>query len=623
MATSHSQALSGLSAGSICHYRVKSVDAAGNPAISADYVFKTENPIDKNAVTISNVSISDIATTGAVITWKTNVPAHSEMEYGTTESYGSTATAMGFPKTSRSGRSADLSVRLNHRRSMVADDLVISHSVMLSGLTPGTTSHFRVKSRDASGNLAVSTDYAFETAATVDISSGLVAAYAFDEGEGSASEDLSGSGNTAFIHSAEWASGKYGKAISFNGIDSFVSTGARGLPAVNAPKTISCWVTISKRNASAKTILALANSSLETSLRYEHIGSQEGLIFSEKKWAILSKIPASKTWHHFGYIYDGTYSNLYIDGTLVGRSSIVLPDAPTTNFQIGRWINGSEYFEGSIDDLRVYARALNREELLEAMNTPLIEPDATDATETSAIPEEIDSTDSVAKESTGMPVVALRLERRDYHRGETIRTSAFWVSNPSMQTRNVELKTWLKLPGLQPISLEGLSFEKMLAPAFNNNYGTVSILDISDDAPDGEGSIGARLIDPVSGVALYEAIQSFTIGATKDSRSRIHSVDIGHSPIVMKTYMEELRPYYVIANKGESAIDLELKLWQEFPDGTLIQDLSIGSEGSLTLTANTSITLTSQHLLPGALLLRAKLMNAATGEALSELTIHN
>src|SRR5205085_5897089 len=41
---------------------------------------------------------------------------------------------------------------------------VTGHTVALSGLVAGTTYHFRVKSRDAAGNLATSGDYTFATA---------------------------------------------------------------------------------------------------------------------------------------------------------------------------------------------------------------------------------------------------------------------------------------------------------------------------------------------------------------------------------------------------------------------------------------------------------------------------
>jgi chitin-binding protein len=87
---------------------------------------------------ISNAASSGVTSSGATITWSTNEASDSQVEYGLTPSYGS-------------------STPLN-------TSLVTNHSVALSGLTASTTYHYRVKSRDAATNPAVSGDYTFTTA---------------------------------------------------------------------------------------------------------------------------------------------------------------------------------------------------------------------------------------------------------------------------------------------------------------------------------------------------------------------------------------------------------------------------------------------------------------------------
>ncbi len=89
------------------------------------------------AVTISNPAASNISSTGATITWSTNVPADSQVDYGTTPSYG--------------------------QSNALNPAMVTSHSVVLSGLTPSTLYHYRVKSKDAAGRLATSGDFTFTT----------------------------------------------------------------------------------------------------------------------------------------------------------------------------------------------------------------------------------------------------------------------------------------------------------------------------------------------------------------------------------------------------------------------------------------------------------------------------
>ena len=88
-----------------------------------------------NGPIITNVAVSNIGLTTAVITWDTHEGATSQVEYGLTTAYGSTTT-------------------LDTNR-------VLAHTVNLSGLTTGATYHFRVKSKDLANNTTTSTDYTF------------------------------------------------------------------------------------------------------------------------------------------------------------------------------------------------------------------------------------------------------------------------------------------------------------------------------------------------------------------------------------------------------------------------------------------------------------------------------
>src|SRR5215510_9162868 len=83
LVTAHSQALTGLSPNTLYHYRVNSKDAAGNVAVSADFVFTTAAPPDTTPPVISAVSSTGVTSSGATINWTTNEPSDSRVEYGT------------------------------------------------------------------------------------------------------------------------------------------------------------------------------------------------------------------------------------------------------------------------------------------------------------------------------------------------------------------------------------------------------------------------------------------------------------------------------------------------------------------------------------------------------------
>ena len=109
------------------------------------------------APVLSLVTATSVTSTGATITWTTDEPADTQVEYGLTSAYG-------------------LATALN-------TSLVTSHAQALSGLAAATLYHFRVKSRDAAGNLTTSGDFTFATlprTRTV----GLKAHWKFDEGRG-------------------------------------------------------------------------------------------------------------------------------------------------------------------------------------------------------------------------------------------------------------------------------------------------------------------------------------------------------------------------------------------------------------------------------------------------------
>jgi purple acid phosphatase-like protein len=135
LVTSHSQALTGLAAATLYHYRVHSLNAGGTEAISGDFTFTTL----AGAPVISGVAVGSITSSGATITWTTDQASTSQVEYGTTTAYGSLTT--------------------------VNSTLVTSHSQALTGLAAATLYHYRVHSANASGTQAVSGDFTFTTLA--------------------------------------------------------------------------------------------------------------------------------------------------------------------------------------------------------------------------------------------------------------------------------------------------------------------------------------------------------------------------------------------------------------------------------------------------------------------------
>ncbi|MGH2556972.1 MAG: LamG-like jellyroll fold domain-containing protein [Actinomycetota bacterium] len=118
---------------------------AHNNSVANTSTFEGVNvgtPPDTSAPVISNVGSSNITVGDVSITWDTNEPGDSQVDYGKTTAYGSMTT-------------------LNTA-------LETDHTAALTGLEPGTLYHYRVKSRDGAGHLATSGDHTFTTASPSD-----------------------------------------------------------------------------------------------------------------------------------------------------------------------------------------------------------------------------------------------------------------------------------------------------------------------------------------------------------------------------------------------------------------------------------------------------------------------
>ncbi len=619
MVTAHLQSLTGLSGGTTYHYRVKSRDAAGNLAVSGDYSFATTTAADTTPPTISGVTVSAVTVSGATVIWTTNEASDSRVEYGVSAAYGN-------------------STALN-------PSMVTGHSQGITGLASNTTYHYRVESMDAAGNLAVSADYTFTTSPVLDITTGLVAAYAFDEGTGSTTMDSSGNGNAAVVNGARWTTNaKFGFALAFNGRDSFVSAPVEGLPDISGPKTIACWVYVFGKTNIPQSIVALANASQPAAIELGIENAQIGDMQYGDAWLVATYPPSLRAWHHYAYTFDGLENRLYIDGTLASSSTIPPQAAPVSSFEFGRWITGSNYFKGAVDEVRVYNRPLDQDEIMAVMNTPIGNTVAT--VDRAALPilsqAEVESADGGVsttrhEQPTSRPVVGIRMSRPAFDIGDTVSTKSYWIGNPSLDSVNVELKSWVSAPGLEPVAISPQKSKMLSLPpaGIDQDLGSLELFEVSSEHPAGTYWFNVRLIDPTTGSLLSEGNDSFSVGtAAGTAAGSLRRFSTGTPPwlavenVIAESDSEGSRPRaeYRVANTGTAPVPLEVKVWLDSQeDGSLIPILSLGSDGSLQLPAGSDFSvdpltsfLSANVLSPGAYQLKFRILDPVTGECLYE-----
>ena len=194
---------------------------------------------------------------------------------------------------------------------------------------------------------------------------GLVAWYPFD---GDA-RDRSGSGHHGEVHHSELTRDRFGRpdhAYSFLGNGNImIDPPPRRTP--NQPLTVSAWanyagiaagwlnnVIISQDDGVTRTFQL---ASVNRHLTYLVAGKQELYITSHVR-------ANPHAWYHIATTFDGKQHKLYVDGAQVAAIAGDLPASNTQRFVIGsrdtdeRW----SYFNGALDDIRIYNRALTQPE---------------------------------------------------------------------------------------------------------------------------------------------------------------------------------------------------------------------------------------------------------------------
>ena len=215
---------------------------------------------------------------------------------------------------------------------------------------------------------------------------GLVAGYAFNEGSGTTAADASGSGLTGTLtNGAGWGTGRNAGGVLLDGVDDFVELGNPAPLQLTGSMTVSAWVNsaafpvddaaiVSKR-ASGETGYQL-DTTIDRgprTLGFKLTNSSGGTMFRYGATTLQAN-----TWYFVTGVYDAGTSALHVylngqldDGTLLGTVTATQQNS-TANVNIGRRPIGNTYnFNGRIDDVRIYGRALSQTEIQADMNTPV------------------------------------------------------------------------------------------------------------------------------------------------------------------------------------------------------------------------------------------------------------
>lgn len=198
------------------------------------------------------------------------------------------------------------------------------------------------------------------------ISDGLVAFWKFNESIGTSAKDSKNANDGTLINGPAWVAGKMGNGISFNGTNSYVS--APHVALDNRSFTITGWIKANNLAAS-QTWFGQIDSLAGTKALHLRLLTTGALYFGFFGWDLptAAGIISPGTWYHVAYVYTNTSPSvrqIYANGILLATDSPPPFTGTVGATNIGVWDPSvSEYWNGFVDDVRVYNRALSASEI--------------------------------------------------------------------------------------------------------------------------------------------------------------------------------------------------------------------------------------------------------------------
>jgi len=200
----------------------------------------------------------------------------------------------------------------------------------------------------------------------------LVAHWRLDENSGTVANDSRGTNHGSLVNSPIWSTGQGGSALTFNGSNNYVSVPYASSMNLTGDLTVAAWVRPAAfGGGTVHRIVNMPHNEADGAEQYALVTTETGEPrfyiggTSGDSWVGAISLPLN-TWSHVAGTINGTTMTLYVNGaaaatgTFTGtRSGHLSGDA-----SIGRFSSSfPQLWNGRIDDVRVYGRALSAGEI--------------------------------------------------------------------------------------------------------------------------------------------------------------------------------------------------------------------------------------------------------------------
>jgi hypothetical protein len=260
------------------------------------------------------------------------------------------------------------------------EDTTAPYSVSWNSTTVANGGPYQLsaRARDAATNQS--------TAAAVSVTVnntnlGLVAAYSFNQGSGTTLPDSTGTGHTGTIAGATWTTqGKVAGALVFDGVNDWVTVNDANDLDFTTGMTVEAWVyPTASGSGSWRNVIIKERAGGEVFNLYANADTNAPTVYVVRAGQPTAPLDARgtvaaplNTWTHLAVSYDGTTLRLFVNGVQVGSRAAAGPLLTSTGvMRIGGNGVWGEFFQGRIDEVRLYNRALSATEIQADMNAPV------------------------------------------------------------------------------------------------------------------------------------------------------------------------------------------------------------------------------------------------------------
>lgn len=220
--------------------------------------------------------------------------------------------------------------------------------------------------RDTGGaTLAADVQWTFTTAASATEPS---AAFALGDATGTQAFDTSGNDNHGtLLHGPQWEAGYFGNGLAFDGLDDTVRVPMSDTLTLGAAFTIEGWV----HPTASRTHTIVRHGTGDYALQLEpdatpRVWGYFGGVLRQVQGT--TAVPYA-TWSHIAATYDGTTLRLYVNAVEQGSLAVTgLLPASVVPLYLGGGPAAGETLAGTLDEIRIYRRALTVEEITADMN---------------------------------------------------------------------------------------------------------------------------------------------------------------------------------------------------------------------------------------------------------------